>query len=110
MSTHLDTQKKIEAYSSAVDINNNSDVSNNDVVIFETISDPVTSLWPLTKIWDFEYFKRFTTGNNNTKKWQCHWCLKSGYASSEFSSHNAKKCCIMYVIFLAMEFAHALVE
>ena len=47
MSTHLDTQTIGEVESSVGDIKNNSDVRNNDVVILDTISDTVTSLWTL---------------------------------------------------------------
>ena len=47
MSAHVDTQKTGEVEAAAGDINNNSDVRNNNVVICETISDTVTSLRPL---------------------------------------------------------------
>ena len=49
---HLYTQTTGEAEAAAGDINNNSDISNNDVVVFETISDPVTSLWKSAEMWD----------------------------------------------------------
>ena len=91
MSTHIGTQKTGETESATGDINNNSDVGNNNVVIYETISDPLTSLRPLVEIWDCEYVKRFTAGNKNTKRWQWCWWPKSGNESSDFSSHNATK-------------------
>ena len=58
MNTHLDTQTTCEIEAAVGDINKNIDVSKNDVVICETISDPVTSLRPLAEIWDCEYVKR----------------------------------------------------
>ena len=69
MITQLNIHAPGETESAARDIDNNSDFRNNVLVICETISDPVTPLWPFAEIWDCGYTMSFNTGNNNTKQW-----------------------------------------